>query len=195
MCHTLIFDNDQAMEETLFNTQAAGDWLHEAIPGESPAYWRTALINNRRADRHPPHRISFVTMGRGAFYEPAALQAFAGFEKMRRLGTLKLSGRAAEAMRAFGIGEVGGGTTGRKLNITAITPQIEDVTGMAFVQIITRDPFMVYRLEVPEAQSAAKELTSALSVLARAGKTGNDTRPKAQVERDVFMVEIKEPKQ
>lgn len=149
--------------QTLLTTQAAGDWLHDAIPGESPDHWRHVLINNRRQDRRPPHRIPFGTMGRAAVYTIDALQAFADFEKSRRLGELKLTGRAAEALQAFGIGSGTGGTTGRKLQLTAINSQIDEATGAPFVQIIMNDPLRVYRLEVEEAKQVARQLIDAIN--------------------------------
>lgn len=156
--------------QTLLTTQAAGDWLHEAIPDESPAYWRHVLINNRRQDRRPPHRIPFGTLGRAAVYTVEALQAFAEFEKSRRLGEMKLTGRAAEALQAFGIGTGAGSTTGRKLQLTAINPQIDEASGKPFVQLVMNDPLRVYRVEVKEAKQIARQLIDAINECEEAGQ-------------------------
>lgn len=154
-------------EQTLLSTNAAGDWMHEAVPGESPAHWRTALANNRKPDRNPPYRVPFSTIGRGVFYSISDLLEFAEFEKSRRMGKMKLTGRAAEVMRAFGIGS-GGSATGRKLNPTSITPQIDEASGKPFIQFITDDPLMVYRLKPDEAKSIAMNLIDAATACEKA---------------------------
>jgi hypothetical protein len=64
-------------------------------------------------------------------------------------------------MRAFGIGEKGGSTTGRKLNVSTVSLQLDQATGERFVQLVTSEPLMVYRLELSEASALAKELTEA----------------------------------
>ncbi len=156
------------MDETYLNTNAASEWLHNAIPGESKEYWRHALINNRRQDRTPPHRVPFSTLGRMAIYTLPALEAFAEFEKARRLGEMKLSARAAEAMLAFGIGQEGGSTTGRQLRVTSITAQVDETTNAPFAQLIIEDPLRVYRLDVQQARSIADELVEAITVCERA---------------------------
>lgn len=148
-------------DQTLYSTQGAGDWLAEAIPGKDSKYWQGVLIANRRNDRPQVHKIPFATVGRGAFYTQEALQEFAEFEKVRRLGKMRLSPRATEALRAFGIGESGGSSTGRKLTVTGINSQIDQATGLAFVQLITSDPLMVYRLEPDQAVAVGKELLEA----------------------------------
>lgn len=153
-------------EENFYTTQAACEWLDQAVPGESQKYWQNALINNRRQDRNPAHRIPFSLMGKTALYTLEALQEFANFEKARRLGQLKLTGRAAEVIRAFGIGQ-GGTGTGRRLKFTGINPQIDEATGHAFVQIIIADPLLVFRLEVDEAKSLHRELEAVIGMCER----------------------------
>lgn len=156
-------------EETFFTTQAACEWLDQAFPGESPKYWQNVLINNRRQDRNPPHRIPFSLMGKVAVYTIESLQDFASFEKSRRLGQVKLSGRAAEVVRAFGIGQ-GGSSTGRKMNISGINPQVDETTGQCFVQIIISDPLLVFRLDSDEAKAIGRELIEAGEVCERTGQ-------------------------
>ena len=157
-------------EQTLFNTNAASDWLNEAVPGETPAHWRTALANNRKSERNPPYRVPFSTIGRGAFYAVSDLLEYAEFEKARRMGKMKLTGRAAEVMRAFGIGAIGGSTTGRKLTVSGISHQVEERTGKPFIQLITDEPLMVYRLEIEQAKNIAAELMKAIECCERNSK-------------------------
>ena len=156
-------------EETLFTTQAAAEWLEQAIPGESQRYWRNVLINNRRSDRNPPHVIPVSMMGKTALYTLEALQDFASFEKGRRLGQVKLTARAAEVVRAFGIGQ-GGTSTGRKLKLSGINPQVDEATGHTFVQLIVADPLLVFRLEIDEARSLCNELLEVISVCEKDGQ-------------------------
>lgn len=153
--------------QTLLSTNAAGDWLNDAVPGETPAHWRTALANNRKSERNPPYRVPFSTVGRGAFYAVSDLLEYAEFEKARRMGKMKLTGRAAEVMRAFGIGANDGSTTGRKLKVSGINPQVEESTGKPFIQLITDEPLMVYRLELEQAKSISAELNEAIQCCER----------------------------
>jgi hypothetical protein len=78
------------------------------------------------------------------------------------MGKMKLTGRAAEVMRAFGIGANGGSTTGRKLTVSGINPQVEESTGKPFIQLVTDEPLMVYRLELEQAKRIATELNEAI---------------------------------
>lgn len=157
------------MQGELLSTQAAAELIESVIhePGGS-TYWSRVLTNNRREDRNPPHRVPYQRLGGGAFYRPKDVEEFIEFERSRRLGVVKLSGRAAEAIRAFGIGEKGGSSTGRKLNVSAITLQIDQATGARFVQLVMNDPLMVYRLELSEAKALAQELADT----AQAGERG-----------------------
>jgi hypothetical protein len=76
--------------------------------------------------------------------------------------------RSSELLRSFGIGEPGGGYTGRSLAITAITPQIDEEDGKPFVQVIMNNPLRVYRLEIKQASTMANDLIEAVSVCVRA---------------------------
>jgi hypothetical protein len=138
--------------DTLLSTQAAGDWLHAAMPDESPAYWRQALINNRRTDRTPPHRVPFTMIGRGAFYTEANLQAFCEFEKSRRVGTIKLTGRAAEALRAYGGTPYGHPFKGGSAILTITND------GERFIRIAIVEPFMVIAATPEQAIKFGTEL-------------------------------------
>lgn len=145
-------------EETLLTTQAAGDYLHEQIPGESPGYWRQALINNRRGDRKPAHRIPFSTLGRAAVYRLEDLAAFCEFEKSRRLGTVTLSAKAAEALKAIGFGEEGATTSGRRWK--GGSANVANNNGV-FVQVVISEPLTVFRVEPADAIAFGRELIEA----------------------------------
>ena len=147
----------------LLNHGKAEALLNEVIPGETPGYWRRFLQNNRNIHRHPPYRIPFEKLGGGVYYARDDLTKFSEWEKGRRLGSIKLTGRAAEVMRAFGIGEVGGTTTGRKLTVDDISPQVDQASGTPFVRLVIADPLLIYRLELSEAQAIARYLLEAVS--------------------------------
>lgn len=148
-------------EETILNTNAAGDWMHEAIPSQTPAQWRTALINNRRTDRSTPYRVPFLTMGKAAFYKLDDLKEFVEFEKSRRIGAFKVSAKTAEAFRAVGFNEKGGSSTGRKFDVQNISRQINEATGEVFVQLHINNPLYVFRLSPDEAREYAEMLLEA----------------------------------
>jgi len=156
------------MDEELFSTNAAAEFLNEQVPERSVTGWALWLRNNRNNSRRVVMRIPFERLGGGAFYRRDDLASYVAWEKSRQVGRLKLTGRAAEVMRAYGIGSASGSTTGRKLRVTAIDPKVDEASGMPYVQIITDDPLMVYRLEVLEAKSIAGELLEAIDVCERA---------------------------
>lgn len=186
------------MEETLLNTQVAAETLHELIPSELPDYWRNFLINNRRTDRNSAYSVPIVYIGRGAFYNPEELRKFADWENGRRIGKLKMTGRAAEVMRAFGIGEVSGGSTGRKLNVTGITAQIDQATKKPFVQLITAEPLMVYRIEPQQAKDIVREMQEIIDFCERVDikpQVQKLSRHKTLVETGVVRVTRKKDKQ
>jgi hypothetical protein len=146
------------MSDDVFNTNAAADFLNELVPGQSPAYWNQRLINARRSDRKQPFTVPFSTIGKAAFYQEADLKQFAEFEKARRLGKVKLSGRAAEAIRAFGIGEQSGGSQGRQFKGASVNLQTSTDSGAAFVQTIISEPLMVFAMSPEDAIAFGKEL-------------------------------------
>jgi hypothetical protein len=152
-------------EELLSNTVAA-QLLAEVVLNKTPEQWALWLHNNRNSTRKTPYRIPYEKLGGGVFYRREEIAKFAEWEKQRHLGTIKLTGRAAEMMKAFGIGSASGSTTGRKFNLNSINLQTDAATGKTFIQMLTDDPLMVYRLELDEAQAIAKEL----SEVANAGK-------------------------
>lgn len=151
------------MNNTLLNTKAAAQLANEKMPEISTRQWTVALLNNRRPTSNPVHKIPYMKIGRNGFYKIEDINAFVVFEQSRRVGTIKLSARAAEAMSSIGFNEQGGSSTGRRFELTSISAQIDDDTGDEFVQMITSGPLRVYRLSQNEAASLAHELTEALT--------------------------------
>ncbi|SAL42496.1 hypothetical protein AWB74_01731 [Caballeronia arvi] len=158
------------MTQELLSTQAAAELVAAEIDESGGVtYWSRYLTNNRREDRSPPHRIPFQRIGGGAFYLRPDVAAFIAFEKSRRLGVLKLSGRAAEALRAFGIGEAGGGTTGRNLDCT-LTAQLDSTTGTPYAQLVIQDPLLVFRVEPDQLRELHSEIAATLKAFERWAK-------------------------
>ncbi|WP_305074378.1 hypothetical protein [Propionivibrio sp.] len=157
------------MVEELLNNSMAAQTLSELLKDKTPEKWAVWLQNNRNQSRRVSYRIPFQRISGGIFYSRDELEKFVEFEKSLQLGALKLTGRVAEVVRAFGIGQ-GGSNTGRKLNVTGINPQVDEATGQCFVQVVIGDPLLVFRLEVGEAKSLCRELTEAIGVCERAGQ-------------------------
>lgn len=158
------------MTDELLSNNVAAQTLHDLEPEKTPEQWTHWLQNNRNQSRAVPYRIPFERMAGGVFYRQEELAAFIEWEKSRQLGTLKLTGRAAEVMRAYGIGEKSGSATGRKLKVTSINPQIDEATGTPYVQLIANDPLMVYRIEIDEAEAIMQEMAEAVDVCKRVCK-------------------------
>lgn len=155
------------MTEELLSNQAAIELLTELVPGRTAQQWAVALQNNRNPSRKVPHRIPYVRMSGSVFYKRDDIASFAEFEKVRQLGSIKLSPRIAEALRAYGVGDPGGSTTGRSLNVSAVNLQVDQSTAKPFIQVIATDPLMVYRIEVPDAKALAQELAQAVDAAER----------------------------
>lgn len=137
----------------LFNTNAAADFLNEAVPGESASYWSQRLVNARRSDRPQPFTIPFSTVGKACFYEQSDLEQFAEFERSRQLGKVKLSGRAAEALRAFG-----GNPQGRPFKGGSAYLIPSDAVGGVRVRLTIDEPLMVFSMTAAQAIEFGKEL-------------------------------------
>ncbi len=155
------------MTEDFLSNALAAQRLAEIIPDKSAEQWALWLQNNRNQSRRVPYRIPFERIAGGVFYRPDDLAHYAEWEKSRQLGNMKLTGRAAEVIRAFGIGTGGGSTTGRKLKVTGINPQFDEATRTVFIQLITDDPLMVYRIELSEAKQIARDLIEAIGACER----------------------------
>jgi hypothetical protein len=137
----------------LFNTNAAADFLNAAVPGESASYWNQRLVNARRSDRQQPFAIPFSTVGKACFYEQSDLEQFAEFEKSRRLGKVKLSGRAAEALRAFG-----GFPQGRPFKGGSAYLLPSETPGGTLVRATINEPLTVFAMTPEQAIEFGKEL-------------------------------------
>jgi len=147
------------MDELLNNAMAA-QMLAERLPERSADQWQTWLQNNRNQARPTLYRIPFVRMGGGTFYAPDELEKYVAFEQSRQLGKVKLSGRAAEALRAFGIGEPGGTSLGRIFKGGTANPH-PDNKGGTLVQATIREPLMVFAMTPEQAIEFGKELKEA----------------------------------
>lgn len=156
------------MDDDLLSGGVAAQTLSELLTEKTPAQWALWLQNNRNQLRQVSFRIPFVKMAGGVFYRREDIARFAELEKSRQLGTIKLTGRAKEALDAFGIGTASGSTTGQKLTVTGINPQVDQATGKTFVQLIASNPLKVYRLELDEAEAISKELNEAIQFCKRA---------------------------
>lgn len=147
--------------EELLSTQAASEYLSKRLPEKTMEQWSLWLHNNRNQTRRAIYRIKTERLGRMTVYTPEELAAFIEFEKSRSIGTIKLTGRAAEAMRAFGLGEAGGGTQGRRFKGGSASPQPASDSGETFVQAVINEPLMVFTMSPEEAISFGQELTEA----------------------------------
>lgn len=156
------------MADEFLGNSVTAECLNELLPERTAEQWALWLQNNRNQSRRAAYRIPFERIAGGVFYRREELAKFAEWEKSRRLGRIKLTGRAAEVLQAFGIGTAGGSIAGRKLNVTSITPQIDPASGKPFVQLVTDDPLMVYRLGLDQAKNIASELNEAIGVCERA---------------------------
>lgn len=146
------------MTDELLSNSVAAQALCDLLPDKTFEQWMLWLQNNRNKARQVPYRVPFVKMAGGVFYRREELEKYAEAEKARQLGTIKLTGRAAEALRAFGVREGGVPVTGRKLNVVGVSLQIDEPTGKTFVRFITGDPLSVYRLELDEAAALGTDL-------------------------------------
>lgn len=157
------------MADELLNSGMAAKLLSELIPDRTSEQWTLWLQNNRNKSRRAAYRIPVEKLGGGVFYSREEIARFAEFEKSRKLGAITLTGRAAEVVRAFGIGTAGGSTTGRKMGKPNISLQIDEATRERFIQFAISNPLMVYRLELDEAKFIAQELTELLNYCVRSG--------------------------
>ena len=126
------------------------------------ARWERYLRNNRNTAREAAHRIPSTKMGSRIAYDPADIAQAIELEKLRRIGSVTLDRRAAEALAAFGIGQ--GGTTTGYLWPDAVTvvDAFDEATGKPFVQLTVSKPRLtVYRLELAQASKLANDLANA----------------------------------
>ena len=147
------------MTEELLGVTVAAEVLNGLMPEKTPQQWITWLTNNRNQSRTVPYRIPTVRISGGVFYRRAELESFVEMEKSRQLGTIKVTGRVAEALRAFGINEPGGGPYGRELKTFRVAEAIIDGDSRVFAQLTVGDPLSVYRIEVEQIETMIAELT------------------------------------
>ncbi|HDU2647843.1 TPA: hypothetical protein U5D81_001523 [Yersinia enterocolitica] len=147
----------------LLSSKLAAEHIHTALPGNSVKYWLQWLTNNRNQSRRAFYRIPFhnIIGMRSAHYDPEEINKFVEFEKKRQLGSIELKGRAAEVLRAYGIGEKNGGITGRKW-VANIMPQVDELTKVPYIQILLDDPLLVFRLDIEQAEMLSNELIEIL---------------------------------
>lgn len=146
----------------VYLTSAAAEYVHDRIAGHTVNYWSQRLINMRRKDRPQTYQMPFTMLSGAATYEQADLDNFVEFEKARRLEGKSLKGRAAEVVRAFGIGEPAGSTQGRVLkhaaaNLHLMPGAAQDVA----VQMIIGNPLAAWLMTAEQAIALGKELTDA----------------------------------
>ena len=154
--------------QELLNISVAAEYLSKHLTDKTPEQWRLALQNNRSTSRAVSFRIPFEKLGGGVFYDRDELVKFVEFEKMRQLGTLKLTGRAAEALKAIGFGEAGGSSTGKSFKVSSVTLALDEGDARRkFVQIATTEPLQIFRVELDAARLLASELNDILSYLDR----------------------------
>lgn len=137
--------------------QAAAEWLAAQLPDKTVEQWALWLRNNSNTARTAVYRVPSSKLGRHAVYSMSDLEAFVKYERDRDIGGVKLTGRAAEVFHAFGLGKPGGGSTGRKLDVTSISEQIDE-SGEMFVQVVIADPLLVFRLSPRQAIDVGREL-------------------------------------
>lgn len=155
--------------EELLNRQVAAEWLNQQLSEKSVEQWVLWLRNNANSARPAKFRIATVTIGRGTFYRVTDLEKFVEFEKGRQLGAVKLTGRAAEVLQAFGIGEEGSSTSGRRWKGGSANVANN---GSVFVQVIVNEPLSVFRVEPADAIAFGQELVEAGKAAQRiAGET------------------------
>lgn len=166
--------NDRALpiDDDLLDTDAAGHRLSKALTEKTPAQWALWLRNNRNQSRHASYRISVQRFGKKACYLPVDLERFVDWEKSRQLGTVKLSGRVVEVMRAYGMDEVGGSNYGRKLDYEVQLSAEQDRPDKQFVRLMIKRPLYVFRLEADQAEALAKELLDLVQVIRRHADPG-----------------------
>ena len=151
------------IEVTKLTTKGAATYLADKLPHKKIEQWELWLRNNRNNSRKAIYRVASELIGRSAYYTHEELNRFVEFERQRYVGTLKLPGRAAEVMLAFGVGQAGGSTTGRVFDYQ-ISPQIDACTDTPFVQLVTQNPLRIWRLSTDQAKEFASELIEAANV-------------------------------
>lgn len=155
----------------LLSRQAAAEWLGEQLQDKSAEQWALWLRNNANTARRASYRIPTEQIGRGVFYNLNEVEKFAEFEKGRQLGQLKLTGRAAEVLQAYGTGTKGATTNGRKWK--GASANLGTDKGAAFVQTVINEPLLVYAMTPTQAVEFGRELIE----VGQAAQRINDQSP------------------
>lgn len=160
------------MHDELLSTQAAAEYLAKELPTKTEDRWALWLRNNRNQSRSAIYRIPVIHVGRPAFYNPQDLDAFIEFERRMQAGALPLSGRAKQALQAFGLGEPGSTGLGRQWK--GGSANLAASENDALVQLVITEPLMVFALSPEQAQAIGRELLEA----GQAAQRQNSANPK-----------------
>lgn len=118
MASEIKTSTQHAKHNSTLNRKRAAEWLAQQLGDKDADQWKLWLRNNANTARKAVYRVETSTVGRSTFYSLDELARFLDWEKSRRIGEMKLDGRALEVMQAFGIGDPNvSGTTGRKLEV------------------------------------------------------------------------------
>ncbi len=147
------------MSEELLSNSMAAQALSEELHGRTAEEWAGWLQNNRNQSRRVPYRIPFQRISGGIFYARGELEKFIEFEKGRQLGSIKLTGRAAQVAQAFGIGTDGASTNGRKWK--GGSANLATSEGRVFVQVVINEPLMVFDVTPEQAIEHGREMMEA----------------------------------
>lgn len=156
------------MIEELLNNSMTAQVLSERLQDKTPEQWAGWLQNNRNQSRRVPYRIPFQRISGGIFYARDELDKFVEFEKQRQGGAIKLTGRAAEVLQAYGTGTSSGTAYGRRWK--GASASLGNGNDGVFVQAILNEPLLVFAMtpdqaiefgtELAEAGKAAKRISS-----------------------------------
>ena len=141
------------MTTTLISSTQAAQRLDAAL-GDGSDYWLRFLQNNRRADRNPGRTIP-VRISRGRpMYLADELDQYIDEERARRLRLNRVPTSLNGLLQALGQSSVG------RMFDPRVSAQADSDTAR-FVQMVTADPLLVYRLDAEQARAIARRLVEA----------------------------------
>lgn len=144
------------MEQELLSNSMAAQSLSEQLQDKTAEQWAGWLQNNRNQSRTVPYRIPFERVSGGVFYARDELDKFIEFEKQRLVGSIKLTGRAAAVLHAYGTGTSGGTRHGRQWK--GGSANLANDNGDVFVQAVVSEPLTVFRMTAEQAIEFGTEL-------------------------------------
>ena len=150
---------DNMTTTELLNRQVAAEWLAQQLQDKTADQWALWLRNNANTARRASYRIQTEQLGRGTFYNINELEKFVEFEKGRQLGQLKLTGRAAEVLLAYGTGIDGATINGRKWK--GGSANLCNDKGVVIVQAIINEPLTVFAMTAEQAIEFGREMVEA----------------------------------